>query len=143
MLSVLLTIAMAAASTQWRWIAVSNTAISITGDVTFATTRMTFQNGQAMDLQYITMRETSVQERKSFGNAAHYRLYRITSATNPTLQNRNKLCGSRPTDLTVAYEVESASAETAVLAAFFTGATPPPQWQGSSTLCATYTYALK
>jgi hypothetical protein len=142
MLRVVLTLAMMTSQSEWHWIAVSNTAMSITGDVTFTPTRMTFQNGQTIELQYLAMRPTSARQRTSFGDAAHYRLYRVTSQTNPTLRNGNKLCDSGPTFLTIAYEPE-ASQETTVLAAFYTGAAAPPQWEESSTLCATFTYALK
>jgi hypothetical protein len=89
------------------------------------------------------MRATSTQERSSFGDAAHYRLYQIASSTNPVLRNGNRLCGSRPTYLTIAYAAVPNTAQTTVLAAFYTGAAPPPQGNESSTLCASYTYELK
>jgi hypothetical protein len=143
MLGLLLSLVVAAAGDAQQWIAVSNTAMSITGDVHFSPSRLTFENGQSIGIEYITTWATTPTERKQYGNATSYRLYRVTTSADPVLLKGNKLCGAHPTYFTVAYRAEAAPPGTTILAAFFTGSKPPAQWEMSSTLCAAYTYELR
>ncbi len=125
----LLAATIAAASAQ-HWIADSNTAMAITGDVTFTPTRIAFQNGRALPIR-----------RESRGT---YETYRVLSRSNPVLQNGNTVCGpSAPSYLTVRYGHDRSSTETAVYVVFYTGAKPPHRFEDPSNLCATFTYSMK
>ena len=106
-----------------HWTALSTTAMSITGDVTFSPTQMAFSNGRTVSLQQI---------RKT----AQYTLYRVSAKSNPSLIRGNTLCGSKlPGFVAVSRNGKS------VLASFFWAGIPPSNLNASS-LCATYNYSL-
>src|SRR5580704_9312307 len=72
-----------------RWHATSTTAISVTGDVTFAPDKMQFQNGQSLPLAMIGR----VPDFKAMGQSVNATLYRVTTPADPRLKNGNHLCG--------------------------------------------------
>jgi hypothetical protein len=76
------------ATTHWQ--AMSTTAMSITGDVTLSGHRITFANGEFLDLQPVEQDAASRQT-----------LFRVTQKTNPKLLNGNRICGSQPIDYLV------------------------------------------
>jgi hypothetical protein len=105
-----------------HWIANSTTAMSITGNVTFSSTQMFFENGRSISLTQI---------RKT----AQYTLYRVSATHNPSLLRGNTLCGPKlPGFLAVSRNGKS------VTASFFWAGIPPSNLNASS-LCATYAYA--
>jgi hypothetical protein len=74
-----------------HWEAVSTTAISITGDVTFAPGRITFGNGKSLPL-------AAAGSVPGFGaptGAVDATLYRVTAPDDPVLLHGNRLCGGR------------------------------------------------
>ena len=72
-----------------RWTATSETALAITGDITFSPTRITFKNGRSINLQYVG----PVTVPDFTGGKATADLYRVTSTNNPVMLGGNYLCG--------------------------------------------------
>jgi|SRR5665213_3229240 len=117
--SIALTIALGL--TPQHWTAYSLTAMSITGDVTFQPTRMTFAGGKSVALSYV----------KKLGQ---YALYRVSAKANPHLLRGNTICGSK---LPGYVAVWRGGVDVAV--SFFSAGIPPSNVNAPS-LCATYTY---
>lgn len=114
--SVLLTLALATGGQHL--VAVSTTAMSITGDVTVTPATMTFSNG------------TSVSLRLAKTGAA-YRLFAVSAKSNPVLLRGNTLCGAA----TPGYvSIGSPDAQGDVHMSFYDAA---------KDVCATYMYARK
>ena len=74
-----------------QWQALSTTAMSITGDITLSDKRLTFTNGDFIDLKLLEHNQQTGQT-----------LFRVTTRTNPELLNGNRICGSAPVDYIVA-----------------------------------------
>jgi hypothetical protein len=123
-----------------HWEAVSNTAMSITGDVAFTPSRLTFANGKSLDLRYAGTRPISHASSTPHGTAQSFKLYQVVTRTNPTLLRGNVLCDETPTYVGVAVSPEH-NAMTEFLNVY-NGETAPTSWD-SDELCASYTYALK
>jgi hypothetical protein len=107
--------------TPQHWTAMSTTAMSITGDVTFQPTKMTFTGGKSVALSYI----------KKIGQ---YALYRVSATSNPHLLRGNTICGAT---LPGYVAVSRSGADVAV--SFFSAGIAPTTVNAQS-LCATYSY---
>ena len=127
-----------------RWLAVSNTATSITGDVRFSSSWVRFGNGKAIAIRYLGTRSVGKGSSSTpAGNAERYRVYRVLTRTNPVLRNGNRLCDKVPTYMAVAHSPDSPPPGVTVLVNYYTGTVPPDRWDDSAGLCASYTYSLK
>jgi hypothetical protein len=121
-----------------RWSAVSNTAMSITGDVTFTPTHLRFANGKALAVQFVGIHTIPTASDATNG-ASHFDVYRVVGRGNLILLNHNAICGQPPTYLTVLHSSSSA----AVFVNLYDGsAAPGRSWNDPRNLCASYTYAL-
>src|SRR6185503_16361179 len=110
--------------TPQHWVAYSTTAMSITGDVTFQPTQMTFTGGKSVALSYV----------KKMGQ---YSLYRVSGKSNLHLLRGNTICGAT---LPGYVAVSRTGADVAV--SFFSAGIPPTNINASS-LCSTYRYTAK
>jgi len=110
--------------TPQHWTALSTTAMSITGDVTFQPTLMTFAGGKSVALAYV----------KKLGQ---YSLYRVSGKSNPHLLRGNTICGAT---LPGYLAVSRTGGDVDV--SFFNAGIPPGDVNASS-LCATYRYTAK
>src|SRR5437016_10979470 len=72
-----------------RWRAASTTAMSVTGDLTFAPNNIRFQNGQSLPLAIIGR----LSGFNVLGEKVDATLYRVTTPADPKLKNGNHLCG--------------------------------------------------
>jgi hypothetical protein len=127
-----------------RWLAVSNTATSITGDVRFGSSQVLFDNGKSISIRYLGTRSLGKGTSGApAGNAERYRVYRVSTRTNPVLLNGNRLCDKAPTYMAVAHSPDSPPPGVTVLVDYYTGTAPPDRWDASAGLCASYTYSLK
>lgn len=88
-----------AADAPERWAATSTTALSVTGNVTFAPDKITFQNGRSLPLSLVG----HVAGFKGMGEAVEATLYRVTAPADPRLENGNHLCGGGGHSLPVTY----------------------------------------
>jgi hypothetical protein len=121
-----------------RWSAVSNTAMSITGDVTFTPTHLTFSNGKALAVQFVGIHAIPKASDATDG-ASHFDVYRVVSRGNLILLNHNTICGQPPTFVTILHSSSSAD----VFVNFYEGsAAPSRNWNDPRNLCASYTYAF-
>jgi hypothetical protein len=125
-----------AASLQ-HWLAVSNTASSITGDVQFSPARIVFANRAQLKLKPAGSAE-GLTWADSMQNQA-VQLYQVEGAQNPRLLNGNYLCGLkiRPTFLSVLEHGED------VYLTIFSGKGVPTAKDSATRLCAGFSYALK
>jgi hypothetical protein len=69
------------------WLALSTTAMSITGDIVLTSSQITFQNGETLAIR-------PIEKDDDLGLV----LYQVTSKTNPILLNGNTFCGTTPVD---------------------------------------------
>ena len=123
------------------WKAYSMTAISITGDVTFAPDRITFGNGKSLPLAPAG----SVPGLKGDdGKQVNATLFRVTAPDDPVLLSGQRLCGGqtpRPATFIVAWTRErrfSADPDLRTMAAFSSSARPTGA--GGPGFCGTYNY---
>src|SRR6516225_7822865 len=79
------------------WVAVSTTAMSITGDTVFAPPHMTFANGKSVKVFFDGCGWVPAKTSAPHGNASTYTLWRVSSAHMPQLLNGNTLCAEPPT----------------------------------------------
>ena|ERR1700733_11708754 len=129
-----------AAEQAERWQATSLTAISVTGNVTFAPDRIQFENGPSLSLAIIG----PVSGFKAMGETVDATVFRVTAPADPGLKNGNRLCGSQSRTLPVTYiaiwnpEALPGDKSPRSMAAF--SGTDPPNSSGSPDSCGIYTY---
>jgi hypothetical protein len=141
-LGLLLALAAAAApATSQHWQAVSNTATSITGDVTFTPSRIVFANGKSLDIRSVSTGSISHASSTPHGTAKGFQLYEVLTKGNPKLLHGNVLCDEGATYLSVAVSPEH-SGPTTVFVNVSNGEAAPRSWD-SNELCASFTYELK
>ena len=107
--------------------AISNTAISVTGDIQFDDDGITFANGGTLEFSGLVGDSFVVD-----GQSVPASVYRVRDPADPELENGNRLCGSGA----VTY-IASWGADEDVAVAVFTGDQPPVS---SDEMCASYTY---
>lgn len=114
------------------YVAVSTTAMSITGDIAFDDFGVTFANGKSLSFSALTSDTFTVD-----GADIPASVYRVAKPADPKLENGNRLCGSGP----VTYVVNWAApgSDTGTVVAVFTGDDPP---ESSDEMCASYTYDI-
>lgn len=111
-----------------HYAAISNTAMSITGDVWMDDTGITFENDEYLEFSDLVADKFRVD-----GKQVPASVYRIAEPADPVLQNGNRLCGSGK----VTYLANWASSKGMTTIAVFTGKTAP---KSSAEMCASYTY---
>ncbi len=108
--------------------AVSNTAMSITGDIELDETGITFENGEQL-----TFDEQVADRLTVDGQPVEAHVFRLAQARDPVLLNGNRLCGA---PVTYAASWETSDGDGTVLAVF---STPEPP-KSDADMCASYTY---
>lgn len=88
-----------AADAPEHWSATSTTALSVTGNVTFAPDKITFQNGRSLRLRLVG-REAGFKES---GETVDATIYRVTAPADLLLENGNHLCGGGGHSVPVTY----------------------------------------
>lgn len=111
-----------------QYVAISNTAMSITGDIKLDDEHIAFSNGEHLDFGAVTSEVLMVD-----GEALDATIYQIAEPANPTLENGNTLCGSD----SVTYIAAWKSADGLTQLAMFTGEATP---ESTDTMCASYLY---
>ncbi|UPA23292.1 hypothetical protein [Shinella oryzae] len=108
--------------------AVSNTAVSITGDIELDETGITFENGEQL-----TFEEQMADRFTVDGQSVEAHVFSLAEARDPVLLNGNTLCGA-PVTYVASWETSDGSGT--VLAVF---STPQPP-ESDADMCASYTY---
>ncbi|TYR34623.1 hypothetical protein FY036_04525 [Mesorhizobium microcysteis] len=108
--------------------AVSNTAMSITGDIELDETGITFANGKTMAFS-----EKAADNLTIDGRARQASVYRVENPDDPTLESGNELCGNGDVTFIAAWEGSYGLTSLAV----FTGDMPP---ESDESMCASYSY---
>jgi len=117
------------ANADERWIALSTTAISITGNAVFNPTKITFDGRVSFPLEFVgTVAGLTYDAKNSPAS-----LYRITKLKNPVISSGNQLCGdTAPTYMSVSKD------DGIIFLTVFTGTHPPIAEHNS--WCATFNY---
>ncbi|MGN8019901.1 hypothetical protein ACTJJ7_04225 [Phyllobacterium sp. 22229] len=108
--------------------AYSNTAQSITGDITMDDFSITFANGEALAFSSLLGDHFIVD-----GKSVNASVYKVETPADPELENGNKLCGSGD----VSYVATWGAGEGLTEVAVFTGGKAP---SSNSDMCASYIY---
>ena len=130
-----------AASAGEQWTAYSKTALSITGDVTLASDRITFGNGKSLPL---APAGDVAGFKGDDGKPVNATLYRVTAPDDPLLLNGNRLCGGRgpqPATFVVVWKRPvgvKGDPDLRTMAAF--SGSERPREAGGPNLCGTYNY---
>ena len=111
-----------------HYTAMSNTAMSITGDVWLDDFSIKFENGETLEFSDLVADHFNAN-----GRLVPASVYRVKEPADPELQNGNQLCGSG--DVTFVASWADGSETTAI--AGFTGKQAP---RSRSEMCALYTY---
>ena len=90
------TLASTTPATPQKWVAVSNTAMSITGDVISTPSRLTFANGKSLAVQFVGIHTIAKPSDATHG-AGYFDVYRVANRSNPILLNHNTICDKSPT----------------------------------------------
>ena len=112
--------------------AVSNTAMSITGDIDFVPGTITFQNGAKIHLVEVTMGQDGNWQLG--GAPLPGDIFKVDPPADPKLLNGNRLCGTA-----VTYAVMYFRSPSDLNLNLYTGETVP-SGADSDQLCATYSY---
>lgn len=113
-----------------RLAAASNTAISITGDVTMDDFSIVFENGAELAFSDLVA-DSFVAD----GQRVPASVYRVETPADPELLNGNQLCGAGD----VTYLASWLAGDDLTAIAVFTGDEPP---QSDAEMCASYFYAV-
>jgi hypothetical protein len=108
--------------------AVSNTAMSVTGDVWLDDFSITFENDESLEFSDLVADHFRVD-----GKRVPASVYRVKTPADPELQNGNTLCGAGDVSYVASWGVGDGMTAIAV----FTGNRPPKSDQD---MCALYTY---
>ncbi len=108
--------------------AYSNTAESVTGDISFDDFGITFANGESLAFSDLVADHFTVDGRRVPAS-----VYRVEEPDDPVLLNGNALCGAGD----VTYVASWTAGEGLSAVAVFTGNRPP---RGSDEMCASYIF---
>ncbi len=120
-----------------QWTATATDSIAITGDVTLYNNRMVMAGGKSFPIH--KLHNLTISAIGGFNGPAT--LFKISSPSNPTLLNGNKLCGNDPITYVIIWhhpKIMPGSPPGRGLAAF-SGAAEPT---GSGNPCAVYFYEI-
>jgi hypothetical protein len=118
-----------------KYAALSNTAMSITGDIDVVPGTITFQNGAKIHLVEVTMGETGSWQLG--GAPLPGDIFKVDPPADPKLLNGNRLCGKN-----VTYAVMYFLSPSDLNLNLYTGETAPKGAEGDQ-LCSTYSYEGK
>lgn len=107
--------------------ALSTTASSITGDISFDDYEIVFENGEKLTFEDLIADQFTVD-----GKEVPASVYSVKRSENPVLLNGNRLCGEAP----VTYVASWLDGDVTMLAVFETPDAP----ESSESMCALYTY---
>jgi hypothetical protein len=111
------------------WIAVSNTAMAITGDIVLDDYSIKFANGRSLDIEpYDT---EVVADWTGFGGTPG-NIFKVNPPTDPKLLNGNTLCGDK-----VTYVVTTLPHDGELTLNVYSSKQPPKSVDG---VCASYSY---
>lgn len=131
-----------AAQDKGYWRAASNTAVSITGDITIANAKVTinFSTFPLAPIRTLSTAEVAAAFDADVNVGGNGSLYRLNVPAAKRFLHHNTLCGSEDTQWMATY-VEGKTMQVA----FFSGANAPvltmDALANSTDLCGTYTYA--
>ncbi|KQT83996.1 hypothetical protein [Aurantimonas sp. Leaf443] len=114
-----------------RWIAVSNTAMAITGDLEIDDRQVTFQTGATLAFSDLVADTIEVD-----GETMGASVYRVATPGNPVLLNGNRLCGAEATYLAIWSASQDVDDAGVILAAFEGTAVPTSNEEA----CAIFAY---
>ncbi|HEV7252323.1 MAG TPA: hypothetical protein VGN97_04390 [Mesorhizobium sp.] len=112
--------------------ALSDTAMSITGDVTLDDFGITFANGEALAFSALVGDAFEVS-----GEQVPASVHEVEAPADPVLENGNQLCGSGNVTYVANWLIPGSDTDT-VIAVFDTQDVP----QSDAEACATYTYEM-
>ncbi len=124
-----------------HWRAASNTAASITGDISISGSKITiyFSSFPIAPVRLLKPAEVSAAFDEAVDTAGNGQLYRVTIPASRRFLKNNTLCGSQDTQWIAVYVADGA-----LMVAFFSGDNPPlmtfEALQKSTDLCGIYTY---
>ena len=129
-----------AASGAERWTATSNTASSITGNVTLEANRIVFSGGKFLPIA----REKNITFNDGMGNRVPASLYRVTAPDDPPLLRGNRICGQPGAKVTYliiwhARPVMPGQPDGRAFAAYLGNTEPSPTADGA---CGTFFYEI-
>jgi hypothetical protein len=136
----LLVVGSAQAQERGYWNAASNTAKSITGDLSFTPDKITINFATFTLAQIRELKPNEQQVLFPDVGAGAGNLYRVQIPGDKKFQHKNTLCGSDETDWIVTW----VAGKTLHVAMFSGGAIPtltPDALASNQRLCGTYTYA--
>lgn len=110
------------------YVAISNTAMSITGDIEFDDFEIVFANGEYLEFSDLVADNFVVDGRRVPAS-----VYEIAEPADPELENGNRLCGNGD----VTYLANWDGGDGLSIVAVFTGDAAP---ESSDEMCASYTY---
>ena len=110
-------------------VAVSNTAMSITGDVTMDDFGITFENGKKLAFDELVADSFTVD-----GKSVPASLYSVKTPADPVLLNGNRLCGEGKVTYVASWGTDL------VMVAVFTTQDAP---QSDAEMCASYSYEYR
>jgi hypothetical protein len=117
-----------------KWMAVSTTALAITGDVTFSPDRIAFGNGKSLPLA-----PAGAAPGFDWSGKKTATLYRVTAPADPVLLHGNHLCGQPVTFIAVwKPDLVGSDIDPRSMAAFSGSARPAVA--GGPGFCGTYNY---
>jgi hypothetical protein len=127
-----------AAAAGEHWEAVSTTAMSITGDVTFSPDRITFGNGKSLPLA-----AAGTAPNFDWSGKKTTTLFKVTAPDDPVLLHGNRLCGGKgpqPVTFIAVWKPDlvGSDVDPRGMAAFSGSARPTVA--GGSGFCGTYNY---
>lgn len=109
------------------YVALSTTASSITGDISFDDFEMVFENGAKIEFEDLIADHFTVD-----GKDVPASVYSVKAPGNPELMNGNRLCGESP----VTYLASWLDDDVTMVAVFETPDAPT----SNDSMCALYTY---
>lgn len=126
LLALTLSLVLASPALADSYSAISNTAMSITGDIEFDDFGITFENGKKITFDQL-IGDTFVVG----GETVNASVYSVADPGDPVLLNGNRLCGEP-----VTYVASWGDASTTTVAVFSTQDVP----SSDADMCASYTY---
>jgi hypothetical protein len=126
LLALTLSLVLASPALADNYSAISNTAMSITGDIEFDDFGITFENGKKITFDQL-VGDTFVVG----GETVNASVYSVADPGDPVLLNGNRLCGEP-----VTYVASWGDASTTTVAVFSTQDVP----SSDADMCASYTY---
>lgn len=122
------------ASAAEKLLAYSNTAMSITGDVTLGADRITFGNGKSVAVRKVASGKEGQWDPIASGKAKAD-VYELTKPQDPKLLRGNRLCGSGPVRYLAFFKTGDGLTEMIVF-----NPKANPFGKDPDRVCATYTY---